>query len=78
MTAVGVLRDVLSAEVPLILRRDICATAAISGAAAYLAVKAFGFAESIAVVISVVVVIALRLAAIAWHLQLPVVTPREH
>ena len=78
MTAVagGVLRDVLSAEVPLILRRDIYATAAICGAATYLSVKAMGLAESAAVVTGVVVVIALRLAAIVWHLQLPVVTPR--
>lgn len=78
MTAVagGVLRDVLSAEVPLILRRDIYATAAICGAAAYLFIKELGLAEFPAVVIGVTVVIALRLAAIAWHLQLPVVTPR--
>lgn len=78
MTAVagGVTRDVLSAEVPLILRRDIYATAAICGAAAYLLVKELGLAEFPAVVIGVIVVIALRLAAIAWHLQLPVVTSR--
>lgn len=79
MTAVagGILRDVLSAEVPLILRRDLYATAAIAGAAAYLSVKALRLGEPMAVVVGVVVVVALRLAAIAWGLRLPVVTPRQ-
>jgi uncharacterized membrane protein YeiH len=78
MTAVagGVLRDVLSAEVPLILRRDIYATAAVCGAAVYLLTKQLAVSEPAAVVIGVVVVVALRLAAIVWGLQLPVVTTR--
>ena len=70
----GVVRDMLSAEVPLTLRRDIYATAAIAGAVAYLSAKALGMAESIAVVAGVVIVVALRLAAITWGLQLPIVT----
>jgi uncharacterized membrane protein YeiH len=79
MTAVagGVLRDVLSAEVPLILRRDIYATASICGAVSYLSVKGLGIGESQAVVVGVLVVVALRLAAIAWRLQLPSVTQRD-
>ena len=79
MTAVagGVLRDVLSAEVPLILRRDIYATASVCGAAIYLLCQRIDVSEPAAVVIGVVVVVALRLAAIVWGLQLPVVTPRS-
>ena len=79
MTAVagGVLRDVLSAEVPLILRRDIYATAAVCGAVIYLLAKRADLGEPAAVVVGVVVVVALRLAAIVWGLQLAVVTPRE-
>ena len=79
MTAVagGVLRDVLSAEVPLILRRDIYATAAVCGAAVYLLAQRLGVVESVAVVIGVAVVVALRLIAIVHGLQLPVVTPRD-
>jgi uncharacterized membrane protein YeiH len=78
MTAVagGVIRDVLSAEVPLVLRRDIYATASIAGAATYLSVKAAGMAEPAAVVVGVIVVVALRLGAIAWGWRLPMVTPR--
>lgn len=74
----GVLRDVLSAEIPMILRRgDIYATASIAGATAYLLVKAVGLVAPLDAVIGVVVVILLRLAAILWGLQLPVVTPRD-
>ena len=79
MTAVagGVLRDVLSAEVPLILRRDIYATAAVCGAVVYLLAKYIDVSEPAAVVIGVAVVVALRLIAIVRGLQLPVVTPRD-
>src|SRR5690606_24346092 len=42
-TAGGLLRDVLSAEVPLLLRQeDLYATAAIAGAAVYLMMQAAG------------------------------------
>ena len=79
MTAVagGVLRDVLSAEVPLILRRDVYATASVCGAAVYLLAQRMEIAEPAAVVTGVVVVVALRMAAIIWSLQLPVVAPRD-
>jgi uncharacterized membrane protein YeiH len=74
----GVLRDVLSAEIPMILRRgDIYATASIAGATAYLLVKAVGLGAPLAAVSGIAVVILLRFAAILWGLQLPVVTPRE-
>jgi uncharacterized membrane protein YeiH len=74
----GVLRDVLLAEVPLILRRGrIYATACIAGAATYLLVKALGLGAPLAAVIGFAVVILLRLAAILWGLQLPVITPRD-
>jgi uncharacterized membrane protein YeiH len=74
----GVLRDVLSTEVPLILRRgNIYATASIAGAATYLLVKALGLGEPAAAAIGMAVVVLLRLAAILWGLQLPVITPRS-
>ncbi len=42
----GVLRDVLSVEIPLIFRRgEIYATASIAGATTYLLVKALGLAS---------------------------------
>jgi uncharacterized membrane protein YeiH len=68
----GVLRDVITAEVPLILRRDIYATAAIVGVVLYLLLQAFGLERSWAFGTGMVVVVALRLLAIRWGLQLPI------
>ena len=68
----GVLRDVITAQVPLILRRDIYATAAIVGVALYLLLQALGLQRSWAFGAGMVVVVALRLLAIRWGLQLPI------
>jgi len=68
----GILRDVITAQVPLILRRDIYATAAILGVVLYLLLQAFGLQRSCAFGIGIVVVVALRLFAIRWGLQLPI------
>ena len=68
----GVLRDVITAQVPLILRRDIYATAAIVGVALYLLLQAFGLQRPAAFGAGMAVVIALRLLAIHWGLQLPI------
>jgi len=72
----GVLRDVITARVPLILRQDIYATAAILGVASYLGLQAAGLAPMPAAVSGMLVVVVLRLAAIRWRLNLPVV--RKH
>lgn len=69
----GVLRDVITARVPLILQQEIYATAAIVGVAAYLALQALGTPKAIAFWAGMVVVVALRLIAIRWGLHLPVV-----
>ncbi len=69
----GVLRDVITARVPLILQQEIYATAAIVGVAAYLALQAVGTPHPIAFGAGMAVVVALRLIAIRWRLHLPVV-----
>jgi uncharacterized membrane protein YeiH len=68
----GVLRDVLTAQVPLVLRRDIYATAAIAGVVLYLLLQAFGLQRSRASGAGMVVVVVLRLLAIRWGLRLPI------
>jgi uncharacterized membrane protein YeiH len=74
----GVLRDVLCAEIPLILRPgDIYATASIAGAASYLLAKGVGVPVPLAAVIGVGVVMLLRLGAILRGLHLPAVTSRN-
>jgi uncharacterized membrane protein YeiH len=67
----GILRDVITAQVPLILRRDIYATAAIAGVVLYLLLQAFGLPRSRAFGTGMVVIVALRLLAIRWGLRLP-------
>lgn len=74
----GVLRDVLGAEVPLILRRDVYATAAVAGVSVYLLLQGLGVPQPVAGAVGMVAVVGLRLAAIVRGLGLPVVRlPRE-
>jgi uncharacterized membrane protein YeiH len=71
-TAGGVLRDVLSAEVPLVLRRgNLYASAAIAGTLAYRVLEEFGLPRNPAALLGMALVAALRFAAIAWGLTLP-------
>ncbi len=75
----GVLRDVLCAEIPMILRRgNIYATAAIAGAAFYLAMNALGLPRPLPSVLGMSMIAGLRLAAIRWNLQLPVFSLDRH
>jgi uncharacterized membrane protein YeiH len=69
----GVVRDVLSAEIPLVLRRgNLYASAAILGTGAYFALVALGVRRQPATWVGMAIVAGVRLASIAWRLQLPV------
>ena len=67
----GVLRDVLCAEIPLILRRDVYATAAVAGASVYSLAQLLGAPRPWAASGGMLVIVLLRFAAIRWGLQLP-------
>ena len=68
----GVVRDVLSAEIPHVLRRgNLYATAAIAGTAVYFLLEAAGVARTVSTITGMGVVAGVRLAAIWWRLQLP-------
>jgi uncharacterized membrane protein YeiH len=72
-SAGGLLRDVLSAEVPVLFRQtDLYATAAITGVTAYLELQAAGMERTPAALLGMAAVAGLRLAAIRWGLRLPV------
>jgi uncharacterized membrane protein YeiH len=73
-SAGGVLRDILSGEVPLLLRNTevLYATAAIAGVTVYLLAKTAGLLPTPATLLGVVTVAAIRFAAIFWRLRLPV------
>ena len=74
----GVIRDVLSAEVPLILRSgQLYASAAIAGAILYLLLEAAGVERQAAALTGMAAIAAVRMAAILWGLKLPVPPIRE-
>ncbi len=67
------MRDILSGEVPLLLRHtELYATAAIAGITVYLFAKAGGLDPTAAALAGMITVAALRFAAILWRLRLPV------
>jgi uncharacterized membrane protein YeiH len=73
MTAVvgGIIRDVVCNEVPLILRRDVYATAAFAGAAGYVGLRAAGLDEPVAIWCGASICFIVRAAALIWNLSLP-------
>jgi len=70
-TAGGMLRDVMSARVPLIFQQDLYATAAIVGIVAYVVLQKLGTPRNIAVSVGVVAILLMRLLAVVWGMHLP-------
>ena len=73
----GMIRDVLSAEVPLVLRKEIYATAALCGSLAYVILLRLGMPNIPCLVLSAITTLAIRLAAIHWHFSLPVFKSKD-
>ncbi len=73
----GILRDVLCAEVPLILRKEIYATASMAGAAAYVALGGLAQANAVVTVIPMAMIFVIRLAAIWFGIHRPPSTPNK-
>ncbi|MDP4625205.1 MAG: trimeric intracellular cation channel family protein [Akkermansiaceae bacterium] len=67
----GVLRDLLRAEIPLIFRKEIYATAALLGGIAYLIADHFGLQPRYNIPITTVITAGIRLAAIRYGFRLP-------
>ena len=65
----GVLRDIARAEVPLIFRREIYATACIAGGLVLLGLDAMGVPEMVGVGVTLVLVTSIRLLAIRYALN---------
>ena len=71
----GVLRDVLCNEVPLVLRREIYATAALSGGLLFWLLRQLGTNEAWATALGALCVFAVRLVAVRLNLDLPTAPP---
>jgi uncharacterized membrane protein YeiH len=74
----GMIRDVLCADIPLILRRgQLYASSTIVGATAYLLLERAGVARDPAGLIGMGLIVVVRFAAILWRLELPVLSLEE-
>lgn len=69
----GVMRDVLSSEIPLLFRstETIYSVAALGGVLVYLLLQEFEVDKTLAALAGIAVVAALRFIAIVWKLRLP-------
>jgi len=72
----GLIRDVLCQETPLILRREVYATAVAAGAGAYVAALALGTAKPWAAALGFAVGFAIRAGGIRFGWTLPTYKPR--
>jgi uncharacterized membrane protein YeiH len=70
-TCGGLIRDTLSNEIPLILQREIYASACVAGGALYYGLYQAGVPTALNLTVSALVVIAIRCAAILRGWQLP-------
>ncbi len=68
----GMIRDVLCREIPLVFRGELYAVACIFGGLVYTGSLGFGLSKMPAMLLAMTALLALRLAAIRWHLTIPV------
>jgi uncharacterized membrane protein YeiH len=74
----GMVRDVLCAEIPLILRRgQLYASSTIVGATLYLLLERAGVHRDAASLAGMATIVVVRFAAILWRLELPVLSLEE-
>ncbi len=74
----GVLRDVLTNQIPLVLRKgELYATTAIVGCTGYLVLQSVGVPAAPAAILGMLTTILLRLASMRWKLRLPVFSLEE-
>ena len=68
----GMIRDVLCREIPMVFRGELYAITCIFGGLVYVQLLGFGIAQMPAMLIGMTALLTLRLAAIRWHLTIPV------
>lgn len=68
----GIIRDVLSAEVPLILRQEVYASASLCGAGLLALLSYFHLPASLSVPAALLATLGIRLTALHWNLALPI------
>jgi uncharacterized membrane protein YeiH len=67
----GVIRDVLTNETPVLFKKEIYATACLSGAVLYLLLYKFDVDRNVNLLVSSSLIFTVRVVAIKWKLSLP-------
>jgi uncharacterized membrane protein YeiH len=67
----GVIRDVLTNETPVLFRKEIYATACLSGAILYLLLFRLGVDRNINLILSIALIFSVRVIAVRYRLALP-------
>jgi uncharacterized membrane protein YeiH len=67
----GVIRDVLTNEIPIIFKKEIYATACLAGAVFYLVLDTIGLERNMNFIISALIIMIIRLTAVKLNLSLP-------
>ncbi len=67
----GMIRDIICNQIPLILRQEIYATAALLGGGLFVLFSELNFSENSAMIIGMTGSLALRLVGIYWQVSLP-------
>ncbi len=73
----GVIRDVLTNEIPIIFKKEIYATACLAGATIYLTLDYFGLERNCNFLLSALIIIIIRIIAVKKNLSLPKFTKSE-
>jgi uncharacterized membrane protein YeiH len=76
-TAGGVIRDILSNEIPLIFGSELYATTALTGAVLFVVVKQLASVSDLATFAGIATVLILRLTAIRFKIMLPAFRAQE-
>lgn len=67
----GVLRDVLTNEIPIIFKKEVYATACLAGSILYLLLDYAGCERNISFLVSILLVLYIRIMAVKYNLSLP-------
>jgi uncharacterized membrane protein YeiH len=67
----GVIRDVLTNETPVLFRKEIYATACLSGAIVYLLLFRAGVDRDFNMILSIILIFVIRMLAVKYRLALP-------
>lgn len=67
----GIMRDMMTARVPMVLHEDIYATASIAGGIIYYACYRFGLNDALSMYLSMIIIVLIRMLSIKYHWSLP-------